>query len=203
MDCLSSYLLENKMLSAVKRICSNLNFRKTDGNMRKVFTDCISGKGNIHLDTFEILSATRYFIKDYADIAHIFFGHLADTLTSCGADIIVAADPLFPEHFRGIWLPEDGISFTLYDDDFALSLDKKQLPYKIINMTRFCDLSNFRQSKIFYKYADKSEQTLMNGAVRQLALASEYHDEIERLYHSFTDYDSITKMTEKMISEIF
>ena len=202
-NCLESYLLEDKMISAIERICSKLKIKKSAGKLNKVFTDCISGKGNIHLDTFEKNAETRYFIKDFAETSHVFFKYLADILSDIGADITVALNPLFPDHYCGIWLPDDSISFTIYDDCFAESLDKKQIPYKIINLSRFCNYDIFKKNKTIFKYADKSENFLMNGAIKQLALASDYHDKIENAYHNFTDYKKIAEITNELIKDIF
>ena len=43
----------------------------------------------------------------------------------------------------------------------------------------------------------------MNGAIKQLALASENHEKIESIYHNFTDYSKITEITNKLIKDIF
>lgn len=203
MNCLSSYLLEEKMAHAVERICTKIRFTKSNGKLSEVFTDCISGIGNVHLNTFERLSKTRYFIKDYANIAPVFLDYLTAALLGKGADITVALDPLYPGQYKGIWLSKDEISFTIYDDNFCLELDKKQIPYKIINTGRFCDAEKFKSNKVFYKYADKSENILMNGAIKQLALAANTHDEIEKSYYDITDYSLIDKITNNMIKKIF
>ncbi len=203
MNCLSSYILEDKLSRAVERICSKLKFTKSKSSITEVFTDCISGYGNIHLDTFERLATTRYFIRDYADIAPIFFDCLTDNLLSRGVDITVALDPLYPGQYKGIWIPDSKISFTMYDDDFCLALDKKQIPYKIINTARFCDSEKFKRNKVFYKYADKAEKILMNGATKQLSIAANIHDEIEKYYYDITDFSIVNEMTENLIKQIF
>ena len=202
-NCLQSYILEDKLNSAVKRICSKFKLKKSDGVINNVFTDCISGKGNVHQDTFENFSETKFFIKDYAGTSSVFFTHLVEILSDCKVNMTLALNPLNPEEYCGLWLPDEKISFTIYDDSFALNLDKKQIPYKIINTYRFCDYDAFKRNKIIYKYADKSQTTMMNGATKQLELAAKYHDEIEGLYYNFTDYNIITEMTNNLIKNIF
>lgn len=203
MNCLSSYIIEEKMSRAVERIASKLKYSSVGGTVKEVFTDCICGNGNVHLDTFERLSETRFFIKDHAYIAPMFFDYLAAEISDRGADITVALDPLDPGQYRGIWLEKEKISFTLYDDDFCLALDKKQIPYKIINTARFCDNDKFKRNKVFYKYADKCGKNLMAGAIKQLSVATATHDEIERYYREITDFSVVTEMTEQLIKKIF
>ncbi|MBR3996523.1 MAG: hypothetical protein IKI97_14760 [Clostridia bacterium] len=202
-NCLKGYLLEDKLFSAVERICSKIKLKKSDGKTSKVFTDCICGNGNVHLNTFEKLSSTRYFIKDYADISGVFYGMLANELTSRGANITVALNPLSPDKYKGIYIDDSDISFTEYDDEFCLSLDRKQLPYKIINTARFCNGAKFKKNKVFYKYADKSRKILMNGAIKQLSIAANAHDETEKLYYNITDFSKVQQLTENLIVKIF
>ncbi len=203
MNCLSSYIMESKIKKAAERICSKHRYTSSKSDITEVFTDCISGHGNVHLDSFERLAETRYFIRDYADIAPVFFDCLVDILLDKGADITVALDPLYPGQYKGIFITENNISFTMYDDDFCLALDKKQIPYKIINMARFCDTTQFKRNKVFYKYADKAENILMNGAIKQLSLATDIHNEIEKYYYDITDFSTVDTITEELIKQIF
>lgn len=203
MNCLSSYILDKKMKKAAERLCSKYKFTAQESGITEVFTDCICSDGNVHLNTLERISETRYFIRDYADLAPVFFDHLSDALLNKGANLTVALDPLYPGQFKGIFIPECSTSFTMYDDDFCLTLDKKQIPYKIINMARFCDITQFKRNKVFYKYADKAESILMNGAVKQLSLASEIHNEIERHYYDITDFSIVDSITDNLIKRIF
>lgn len=202
-NCLHGYLLEDKLYSAVERICSKIKIKKSNGKISKVYTDCICGIGNVHLNTFERQSITQYFIKDYADISSTFYMALATELTNRGANITVALNPLSTEKFKGIYIDDSDISFTDYNDEFCLSLDRKQLPYKIINTARFCNTSKFKKIKTFYKYADKSRKVLMNGAIKQLSIAATTHDEIEKAYYNITDFSKVEHITENLISKIF
>ena len=201
--CVSGYLLGDKMHRAVERLCSKLKLLKKDGKITSVFTDCISGVGNVHLTTFEDLSENRYFIKDYAGIASEYFAYLCDELTSRGADITIAVNPLDPSKAVGILVEDIKTSFTLYDDDYALKLDREQLPYKIVNTARFCDTKILKRQKSILKFAEKSMQTLYGGAVRNLESASRYHDEIEGLYHGITDFSKVEAIAEELEHRIF
>ncbi len=203
MNCMSSYILEEKMINAVKRICSKIKCIDSKPSVTEVFTDCISGYGNVHLDTFERLSETRYFVRDYGEISPVFYDCLAEELLNKGVKITAALDPLYPGQYKGIWLPDYMISFTMYNDDFCRSLDKKQIPYKIINTARFCDNEKFKHNKVFYKYADKAEKILISGSIKQLLTASNIHDEIEKYYYDITDFSIVNKMAENLIERIF
>lgn len=197
------YLLEEKMIKSVERICSKIKFQKCNGTITEVFTDCISGEGNRHLETFESLSDNHYFIKDYGTIAPVFFDCLVSELTHRGADITVAPDPLCPEQYVGVYINSANISFTIFDDNYCKKLDRKQLPYKIINTARFCNTEKFKRSKLFYKYADKSSKTLLCGAIKQLNIASQIHDKIESLYYGITDFGIVDSLTQNLMEKIF
>lgn len=201
--CVAGYLLSDKMYRAVDRLCSKLRPIKKCGNVTPVFTDCICGSGNIHLTTLEDMSGQRYFIKDYAGIASEYFACLCDELTSRGADITVALNPLDPSKTVGIFVDDIKTSFTLYDDDYALKLDREQLPYKIVNTARFCDTRILKRQKSILKFAEKSMKTLYGGAVRHLEAASRYHDEIEGLYYGITDFGKVEEIAKELEKRIF
>lgn len=201
--CMSHYVLENKLSRSAERLCSKLKIKQGDGNIRKVFTDCNSALGKLHLSTFENLSEIRYFIKDFGNIGSLYFRFLAQELTKRGADITVALDPLEPEYIVGIYIPALSVSFTVYDDDYALMLDRQQLTYKVINTARFCDTEKFRKQKTYYKYAEKSKKILFAGALRELENAGRLHDEIEKLYYAVTDYEVVEKMASELEEIIF
>lgn len=196
--CVRSFLLDDKMYRAADRICSKLKIQSEGGRITRTFTDCICGSGNVHLTTFEEGAEQRYFIKDFSGIAPLYFEQLCDELTARGANVTVALDPLDPQMIRGIYVDAIRTSFTLYDDSFALSLDKKQLPYKIINTARFCDTSIYKRQKSILRFAEKAVKTLYSGALNELKRASEFHDEIEKLYFGITDF----AITEKIASEL-
>ncbi len=201
--CVSGYLLSDKMHRAVERLCSKLKLAKKNGNITSVFTDCISGVGNVHLSTLEDMSENRYFIKDYAGIASEYFAYLCDELTSRGADITVALNPIEPSKAIGILVEDIKTSFTLYDDDYALKLVREQLPYKIVNTARFCDTKILKRQKSILKFAEKSMKTLYGGAVRNLESASRYHDEIEGLYYGISDFSKVEVIAEELEHRIF
>ncbi len=202
--CMTHYALESKLSRSVERLCAKLKIKSQGkGNITKLFTDCNSALGRLHLSTFENLSSNRYFIKDFGSISSVYFECLARELTKRGADITVALDPLEPEYIVGIYIPSADTSFTAYDDDYALKLDRQQLPYKVINTARFCDTEKFRKQKTYYKYAEKSRKILFAGALRELENAGNIHDEIEKLFYNITDYEIIEKMASKLEDKIF
>lgn len=201
--CMSQYALENKLLRSVQRLCSKQKIKQGEGSLRRVFTDCNSALGRLHLSTFENLSKNRYFIKDFGNISCLYFNALTKELTQRGTDITVALDPLEPDYITGIYIPSIETSFTVYDDEYALKLDRQQLPYKVINTARFCDNDKFKKQKTYYKYAEKSKKILFAGALRELENAGRLHDEIEKLYYGITDYDVVEKISSKLEKEIF
>lgn len=202
-QCRDAYFLEKKLCRAVDRVCAKIKNGNSDGRVNYVFTDCICGNGNIHLDTFEKFAETRYFIRDYGDIAPVFFDVLALELTMRGHDITVAKNPLNPNSYCGIYVDGCNISFTVHNDDFCRILDRKGLPYKIMNLARFCDSERFKENKAYYRYADKARKNLMQGAVSELALASSIHERIEGLYYGVTNYTIVEDITNDLIGKIF
>lgn len=200
--CASQYLLSEKMESAAARLCAQKKLTGK-GSVRRVFTDSIGCLGTKHLTTFEDAATERYFIKDHAKAAHFYFDALFSALTRRNVDVSAALDPLEPKKIRGLYLPKYKMSFTLYDDDYALALDRRQIPYRIVNMARFVDSGRFRSQRVFYRYAVKCRKTLLDGALRELAKAGELHKQIEAHYGAFTDFGKIDGIVSALESRIF
>lgn len=201
--CVFKYLLRNKLERNVDRLCSKLKVKTGNGEVSEVFTDCNSANGNIHLFTFENLSGNRYFIKDFAGIARYYFEYLRNELERRKIDFTVSLDALEPGFISGIYIDTIKTSFTLYDDEYARNLDRQQADYKIINCARFCDTDKYRKQKVFLKYAEKSKKVLFDGALRELALAGNLHDDIEKLYYDITDYSIVEKIGDELLLSIF
>jgi len=197
------YLMSEKLIKAVNRLCSKLKSERGCGKQTYIYTDCISGIGNNHLDTFERLSETKYFVKDHAGLSAAFFDRLISELKRREIDITVSVSPLNPTVYNGVYIDDASISFTMYDDQYSLALDRRSIPYKIINTARFCDCDAFKRNKPFYKYANKASSILMTGAVTQLALAGKTHDNMEALYHQITDFDKVEEIAQELQNRIF
>ena len=202
--CASHYLLDTKLKHSVERICTKIKYRKSDEQrINYIYTDCISTTGIHHLTTFEDMSETRYFVKDFGHLSPVYFSALKTALYVRGADITIALDPLEQAKIVGIYIDSARTCFTIYDDEYALSLDRKQIPYKIINTARFCNTEKYKKQRIFYRYAEKSKKVLMSGALRELENAGIAHNDLEKLYHDITDYSIVESIANKLIEEIF
>lgn len=201
--CVAKYLLENKLERNVERICSKLRAKQGNGKCCDVFTDCLSACGSIHLFTFENLAQNKYFIKDFAGIARYYFAALSRELERRKIDYTTSLDVLEAGFTSGIYIDSIKTSFTLYDDEYARTLDRQQANYKIINCARFCDVEKHRKQKVFLKYAEKSKKVLLDGALRELAIAGKLHDDIEKLYYDITDYSIVQKISDELSESIF
>ncbi len=202
-SCVAKYLLENKLERNVERICSSLRIKQGNGEYCEVFTDCKGGSGSVHLFTFENFAQNKYFIKDFAGIARYYFEHLRSELEKRKIGFTAALDVLEPDFVSGIYIDSIKTSFTLYDDEYARTLDRQQADYKIINCARFCDTDRYRKQKVFLKYAEKSKKVLLDGALRELAIAGKLHDDIEKLYYDVTDYSVVEKIGGELLNNIF
>ncbi len=200
--CASECLLAEKLEGAVGRMLSRLPI-KGEGKVQRVFTDCIGTKGEQHLFTFEDMAENHIFVRDCGETAPLFFDVLLRYLSSSGADFTQSLSVLDPGKTVGIYLPSCDTAFTLYDDTYALLLERKQKSYKIVNMARFCDAEKQRAMRSFTRYALRCRNDLLAGAKRELEKAGKLHAETEALYHCFCDYGVVTRLGEELKKEIF
>ncbi len=202
-NCMEKFLLAEKLQKAVARLCTKINAQNQDGKIAAVFTDCVCSHGNVHLDTFERNSQTKYFIKDFARISPVFFEELKNALVQKGVNLTLALNPLNPQYINGVATQDSKISFTMYNDDLCRKLDKNQIYYKVINLARFCNTDNYKKQKVYCKYAEKAYSVLYNGAIKQLSTAAALHDEIEKIYFNVTDFSVTEKISQDLENKIF
>ncbi len=203
-DCTEYCLQSVKLERAVDRFCAKQKIKKNGyGIERLVFTECNSSHGSLHLPTLEETAKNKYFVKDYAGIEKYFFMFLRNELLSRGATLVTSLNPTEPQFSTGIYILDTDTSITTYNEEYARTLDRQQTLYKIINTARFCDSEKLKKQRVVYKYAQKSKKTLMNGAYEQLRVAANAHEDMEKLYHTITDYDKIRKIAENIENEIF
>lgn len=202
--CASQYILGSKLSHSVERLCTKLKLSgKEEPTIQSVYTDCISTVGTKHLTTFEDNSENKFFIKDFGSLSSKYFQALKTALLMRGADITIALDPLEPNKTVGIYIESISTCFTMYDDNYALTLDRKQIPYKIINTARFCNTEKYKKQKTFYRYAEKSKKVLFSGALHELENAGKAHDDLEKLYYGITDFSIVENLTSNMLEKIF
>lgn len=98
------------------------------------------------------------------------------------------SDPLLPEYSEKLHLPEQKLSFILSSEEDA-----------------DLETGEFLTGSIphFVPFAMAEADRLILKAVEQLKLCKELHDELEKLYRNFVDFNEVSRISEAVTAEIF
>ncbi len=165
------------------------------GSVRKIFTGAISTSGMGELDTLERLADTVYYVSGH----HGAEKHLLDLIhteaLARGIAHTFALSPLSPEHTDSVYFDLSGVLFTL--------IKPTSIDAHTVNSKRFVDQNELAQIRIKLRISEKMKGILLDEAVSSLIDAGKYHAETESVYSAAMDFDSIRKMTDEIIGEVF
>lgn len=195
-DIASEYTLHNKLYNFVKRFTDHLEAVR-DGKIRKIFTSCISGYGEIRSAIFENISDNTYFIDEKYRIYPEFFALLADALVNKGYSLDISVSPLDPNMIDGIFVREICTSFvTSHQND---SLTKSNF----INSRRFIDNGVFSNSRHRMRELLKLHDAAMSDALHSLEKARNLHTDLEKYYGSAMDFSKLERYKKEIMSKLF
>lgn len=133
----------------------------------------------------------------------IFLREISDTIVKKGYDVIVSECLICTERFcEHIIVPELNIAFITSTCLNGIRIDS---PKKVINFRRFYskDVMNARPNiKQRIRFGKKAASELIKEASAALFDAKQLHDKIESFYIDAADFDSLNRLTYRLISEI-
>ncbi len=209
-DCLweitDQSLLQEKLLNDVYRKCRRTFKTKTAEKPNRcvnVLTSANSCGGRVRLCSFEEKCKNICFLKDLRFIAELYLDTLYSEAKKQNVSVIASISPDEPCRIDGLYFPEYSACFTLYNEEICRALDKKGIVYSVTNMRRFCDSDVFRQNRAYYRFGEKCRSDMYDNALLLLSKAGKMHLSIEELYSKATDYNKVSQMSDKVLSDIF
>ncbi len=196
----SSAFVDHEKIKGFVRRFAHKYIRKTSQKegITTTLVSAVSSKGYIRYFTFEKLADTVFFVRDSKLASRFLFKELAYTVKKSGVNAVFTATPENPDTVCGIYIPGLSISVSLYDTDIAEKLEKSGKTVKVINSARFIDAEIYKSVRQKYKFAEKCLESITAEALSELALAGEYHGELEKIYISATDYSIVNKLAESI-----
>lgn len=133
----------------------------------------------------------------------IFLREIADTIVKKGYDITVSECLMCSERFyEHLIVPELEIAFITANCINGIHIDS---PKKVINFRRFYRKDIFDSQpniKQRIRFGKRAVCELIKEASAALSDAKKIHDKIEAFYIAAADFDSLNRLTYKLISEI-
>lgn len=194
-----------KLYAFTERTCRRLipkrTDKKSDGKLSYRQLSALTMNGYA---TFTPTDCKIYLLNDeYIAGADIFLRKAADCAVKKGYDVYVSECLICAaRYFEHIMIPELGIAFMTSSCINPLNIESSK---KVINFRRFYISSEFESRPVLkqrIKFGKKAVSELINEASSELKTAKAVHDKIEEYYIAAADFDSLNRLTYKLISDI-
>ena len=116
-----------------------------------------------------------------------------------GQRVVVSPSPLFPDTvIEHLWLPEIGTAFLTanrwHPVDFPV--------YRRLHATRFGDENALAQHRNRLHFRQRTAEELLDGACAALAEAREWHNELEQLTATATDWEAVSQLCDTFLTRM-
>ena len=155
-----------------------------NGRVRKLFLSAITCKGEGDFkDT--VAGERKYFIS--GDAGQIFMERVMHALGD--RDLEVFPDPLDTASIAHIYVPKEDIWFTTFDIGNAKKIDGDEF------------LKGEKEEYVTFNKAQV--RTLKEKAISHLKNCKAAHDEIEKIYYQYMDFEGVNREHESVLNKIF
>ncbi|MGI5977284.1 MAG: hypothetical protein ACOX68_06280 [Candidatus Limivicinus sp.] len=166
------------------------------GGRRDVFLRALCSRGDIRLDAeVNKLCKLIYQFDSALGLAEQALGIVREEAQKCGARLIVCHQPLIPEKYEAVILPELGIGFT--DGTFAADNSRN------IRVDALIPRETVQRCTPEFRDRAENVKKLEESAILHLKKANEIHDVIEKLYLERMDFEALNEFSRKYIEKIF
>ncbi len=188
-------ILMDKLNLSAKREALHYCSKAPECTVQKRFIHALGVKGEVCTDA-QMHARERVAISDCLGTGHIYIRALLTELKKRVAHITVFPDPLSPDKYNGLYLPDQDVSYTVIsspDERFG----------RIINQRRFIDKKMIDADSAKLKFAKKSADSLKDEALFNLKKAGETHSKLEKIYTAALDIEYKEAFTDAFLADIF
>lgn len=190
--------VKKRAQSAALRELGSAGKKRRDGHEQRRFMRCISFKGELALaDDVQKLCKRIYLLDDRCGLADIYLKQLHAEAKERGMGSISCLSPLCPDRLDALLLPEQAVGFVA-----ASAMDIAE-PYRHVRLDALIQAEALQKARSELKRRDKLVRELKGEAVRWLARAKAYHDELERAYNPYVDFAALDAFTDETIKKLF
>ncbi len=164
------------------------------GNVRKLFASGITPKGLVNFADTILDGYKTYIIKGYGSNC---IKRICDIAVNRGFDVEAYYCPFAPDkHIDHLIIPKLNLAFTVSN------------AYHTYDKGEVVDFDEFSSKYMLEKYKDEREfasseiERLINRAVSTIAVAKQYHDELEKYYIPAMDFSKLDEVIEKTMKEV-
>lgn len=187
-----------KMNASVERILTKFVKHGTaDGSLQRRFVSANATGGAVAVDTLYRMAAQTVTVNYSYGAGRMYLDAVKNEGVRRGLSATVAPNAISPEHTDAVFFHDSALLVTLTDDE------RYELGDVCVNTKRFVNNEALSAVRMKLRFSEKAKTSLHQEALRSLREAGIVHAEIETLYKSAMDFDSVTETGEKLIKKIF
>ena len=193
--------LEAKMAKRAKGILSRECRRSGggEGKVRQRFLSAVTHQGLLtEFGTVERQCRRVYELADTFGLGHLLLTHLLAGFAAAGWDVTACPSPLFPDRLEHLLLPQLSLAFVTTGGGAVWP----HRPYRRLRMDAMADRELLQRSKARLSFSRKVSAALMDEAVSSLSQAKAMHDDLERLYNPYVDFNRVRTTAEWAAREL-
>lgn len=192
----------DKLERRTKRLCVSLIPRQlriiSEGRRDKVFLSAFTPFGTVcKYEAAVKLCPTVYEISDSFGLADNVLRQLSAFAVSHGYDVIECYSALFPDEIEHLLIPDLALSFL--QSNLIFSFEGKA--EKNIKLDNFVSKPHRSEYASLYRRDRKLVNEHINNAVSELKSAKLLHDELEKLYNPYVDFNAIRESAKKALDK--
>ncbi len=199
----AEYTDRQKIVRQAKRLAQKELPDKKSGNgiERRRMLSAVTPKGNVvFTETVSALCDRVYLIKDeYSAAGRVLLQTLKEEALRRGYELFCCYCPLGgidkPEH---LLIPELRLGFVTQNSYITYPGE----PYRVIHFSRFTDKEKLKLKKQRIGFNKRAAREMLQEAVASAALAKALHDELEGIYGRGVDFDKVSRLGDKMLTDI-
>ena len=196
-------LVDNSELSRIQQrarsaVSKALGAPCGKGKTEKRFIHCISCMGELVLtETVDVLCKQTYLLDNKLGLAKYYLQTVINEAEKRKDDIIICPSPLLPDVPEAVIFPKQQVGFIAGD---IYSADK---PYRHVRLDAIIPAEKQKAYKLEIKTTRKIYDCTIDAACLNLAAAKHWHDELEKAYRPYIDFDALDSFTESEIKKLF
>ncbi len=164
--------------------------------------NCIGMLGRAHLESFEESADKIYLIAgDHG--AEECLRMILESARQKSLKVRIAQSPVYYRELDGIYLEESRLWFVKQSALPKDAREKYKNKIRIVNLERFYFSDSHERSKKEKKYCKRLIDMCVTGAEGELERAGKYHFELEQIYKSAMDFESLEIFSDNFCKSLF
>ena len=171
-----------------------------NGKVARRFLSALTCRGAMTLWESVLSGYPRvYELCDGYGVAHGLLAPIAQAAAEHGHSVILCLAPLCPDRAEHLLLPDAGLAFVTS----TAACPYPGQTYRRLHLdTLLTSRDLYRQNRSRIRFTRKAAASLLDEGLQALTEAKRLHDELEKIYNPYVNFDAVQKMANALAAEL-